>query len=193
MSLTPAIPDPRRPRASGFTVIELMVTVAVAAILVAVAVPAFNNFVMTDRDIGQVNSLVASFNYARSEAIKQHLAKGVQVCPSDDGTTCTGGAAWSSGWVVINHDPTLAGTPLAVIQSVPALGGNNTVTAAGTGATGVTFQPNGGTLGSETLTIIVCDPRGAAYARDVEVTATGKVAASQKQGEGVGGNALACP
>ena len=48
------------------------------------AVPAFNNFVLNDRDIGQINSLVASFNYARNEAIKLNNG-GVQVCTSVDG------------------------------------------------------------------------------------------------------------
>ena len=177
----------------GFTVIELMVTVAVAAILVAIAVPAFNSFVLNNRDISQINALVASFNYARSEAIKQNLGSGVEVCPTSDGNTCNGTAAWSGGWIVHNKDPRLAGTPQAVIQAVPALAGSNTVTATLAGAAGITFQGNGGLLNSNKLAIKICDPRGSAFAREVEVSATGKVAATQTPGQQVSGAPLTCP
>jgi len=193
MSLTfPTGADPR-PAQNGFTVIELMVTVAVAAILVAIAVPAFNSFVLNDRDISQFNSLVASFNYARSEAIKQNLRIGVAVCPSSNGNTCSGTAAWSGGWIVLNQDPRLAGTPQAVIQAVPALAGGNTVTATLSGANGIVFQYNGGLASSQALAIKICDPRGSAFAREVEVNATGKVAATQTPGQQVSGAPLTCP
>src|ERR1700684_4009842 len=86
-------------RAPGFTLVELLVTMLVAGILVAIAVPAFNNFVLNDRDIGQANSLVSSLNYARSESIKQNIAGGVTVCPSVNATTC-GGTDWAGGWGV---------------------------------------------------------------------------------------------
>jgi type IV fimbrial biogenesis protein FimT len=181
----------------GFTLIELMVTVGVAVILIAVGVPAFNNFVMNDRDITQINSLVASFNYARSEAIKQHLSSGVQVCPSSDGATCNLTTKWSCGWIVWNTDPSLntnanpALNTQAILQAVPALTGSNTVTATLGGAAGTTFQYNGTVTAPVTITI--CDSRGAAYARDVEVNATGRVASSQTPGQSVSGAPLACP
>jgi len=193
MSLTSPAGAVPQPSQSGFTVIELMVTVAVAAILLAIAVPAFNSFVLNDRDISQINSLVASFNYARSEAIKQNLPIGVAVCPSSDGNTCNGTAAWSGGWIVLNQDPRLAGTPQAVIQAVPALAGGNSVTATQSGAAGITFQYNGGLAKSQSLAIKICDPRGSAFAREVEVSATGKVAATQTAGQTVSGAPLACP
>ena len=163
----------------GFTLIELLVTVLVAGILVAIGVPAFNSFVLNDRDIGQANSLVASFNYARSEAVKQNLAAGVTVCPSTDGATC-GGTAWSGGWIVLDAQGN-------VLSAVPALAGGNTLTP----GSGVTFQSNG--LPSGPLTIRICDSRGAAFARDVEVNAAGRVAASTTPGHSVAGTALVCP
>jgi type IV fimbrial biogenesis protein FimT len=163
----------------GFTLIELLVTVLVAGILVAIGVPAFNGFVLNDRDIGQANSLVASLNYARSEAVKQNLAGGVTVCPSTDGATC-GGTAWSGGWIVLDAKG-------KVLSAVPALAGGNTLTP----NSGVTFQSNG--LPSGPLTIRICDSRGAAFARDVEVNAAGRVAASTTPGRSVAGTALACP
>ena len=76
--------------------IELLVTLTVAGILFAIGVPAFNSFLQNDRDLGQINSLVSSFNYARSEAVKRASQNGITVCPSPDGATC-GGTAWSGG------------------------------------------------------------------------------------------------
>ncbi len=72
----------------GFTLIELLVTMTVAGILACIAVPAFSSFVQNDRDIEQINSLVSSLNYARSEAIKRDSQGGITVCPSVDGRSC---------------------------------------------------------------------------------------------------------
>ncbi len=168
-------------RAAGFTLIELMVTVLVGGLLLAIGVPAFHNFVLNDRDIGQANSLVASFNYARDEAVKRNIAGGVTVCPSLNGTSCSGNA-WAGGWIVTDA----AGD---VLSAVPAQGGTNALTPTSPG--GVTFLSNG--LVNSPVTITICDTRGAAYARDVEVNAAGRVAASATPGASVAGAALVCP
>jgi type IV fimbrial biogenesis protein FimT len=180
-------PAQARAVARGFTLIELLVTVSVAAILLSMAVPAFNSFVLNDRDVGQINSLVGSLNYARSEAIKRASPNGIIVCPSANGLTCSG-TAWSGGWIVLDLNP--ADPPPLVLQTVPALNGSNTLTAVGAAA-GITFLSSG--LVSAALTIRVCDRRGASAARDVEVNVTGRVAASQTAGQAVSGAALVCP
>ena len=169
----------------GFTLIELIVTMAVAGILTAVAVPAFNSFMQNDRDIGQVNSLVASLNYARSEAVKRDAS--VTVCPSTDGATCNGGTNWFGGWVVVDSNP--ADPPL---QTIPPLAGTNTLTPTGS-MTGITFQSSGLVTPSALTTFRICDARGAAHAREIEVNSTGRVAASQTPGQTVSGAALVCP
>jgi len=176
----------------GFTLIELLVTLTVAGILVSVAVPSFNAFVLNDRDAAQANSLVYSLNYARSEAVKMNSSSGVTVCPSSDGQSCNNGNSWATGWIVFDTLPGQA-TP-NILQAIPPTSGTNTLNASGTGQAGVQFTSSGLLAGPATaLQITICDTRGPSYARDVEVNATGRVAASQNVGLSVAGAALVCP
>ena len=73
---------------SGFTLVELMVTLVVAAVLLMVGVPSFIQTIRNNNTVAQVNRLVTSLNLARSEAVKS----GVQV------TMAKTGAQWEGGW-----------------------------------------------------------------------------------------------
>lgn len=174
----------------GFTLIELLVSLTVAGILFAIGVPAFNSFLQNDRDLGQINSLLSSFNYARSEAVKRASPNGITVCPSVDGQTCSG-TAWGGGWIVTYIDPVNAANNV-VLQAIPAFSTANTVTPYGLSPTGITFASSG--LASAALTIRICDSRGAAFARQVEVISTGRAASTQTPGFAVDNTtALTCP
>lgn len=81
---------------SGVTLIELLVTISILAILLTVAVPSFQSFIANNRVDTFANNLFSSFLLARSEGIKRN--KQVMVCRSSNGTSCSG--AWNEGWIV---------------------------------------------------------------------------------------------
>ena len=85
---------------SGFTVIELMVTLGIAGILLAVAVPSFTRMAVDSRLTTQTNDVVAALNLARSEAIKRNAS--VSFCRVDTETTvtCAGTTSTWSNWIV---------------------------------------------------------------------------------------------
>ena len=181
-----------------------MVTVAVAAILLAIAVPALRVFIENNRQDAEADSLISSLDYARSEAVKRDA--NVEVCASSVSTTsttvtpaCSDSTAWNTGWIV-ETTVAIAGTP-GVLQVKSPLQGGNTLSATfdGAGVTQITFEPNGfveaaaGAGLYDTTYFTLCDSRGAAYARDIEISAVGAVEASPTPGQTLNGNALACP
>jgi len=92
-------------RQNGFTVLELMIVIAVMAILTVVAVPNFRNAIQNNRITAQTNDLITAFQLARSEAVKR--GRPVTVCASnvieaeDDGNAPTCDDDWSEGWMVV--------------------------------------------------------------------------------------------
>ena len=89
-------------RQTGFTVTELMVVVAIVAILMSIGVPSYRYITNSYRMSAEVNGLLGDLQYARAEAIKE--GQTVTTCVSTNGTACTGGTAWASGWIVFS-DP----------------------------------------------------------------------------------------
>jgi type IV fimbrial biogenesis protein FimT len=81
---------------AGFTLIELMVTLSVLAILLAVAVPSFMSSMETNRISSYLQEASGAVRYTRSEAIKRNQS--VTMCASSDQSTCTGN--WNQGWII---------------------------------------------------------------------------------------------
>lgn len=166
--------------AGGFSMIELMVTVAIVAVLAAVALPSFEGVLRSNRVATYTNQLVASLMLARSEATRN--PNGAALCTSTNGTTCSGG--WNDGWIVwIDLDGD--GTPDAgervvrYTQGDPKLALTATAAPAAGGALRVRFDARGRTVGAAQTYVIALQPydctTGDNLLRSLNVSATGQV------------------
>lgn len=87
--------------AQGFTLVELMVTIAVLGVIAAIAIPSFGEMIDSSRRATIAGELATDFSLARTEAARR--AKRVTVCVSSDGATCVSSSnEWASGWIVFS-------------------------------------------------------------------------------------------
>lgn len=151
--------------ARGFTLLELMVTVAVLAILVGIAVPSLVDATLTGKLAASANDLVAGVAMGRSEAIKRNAV--TSLCVSSNGTSC-GSGGWEQGWIIISGS--------TVIQKHSAAPTGFKVTSS---VAKVDFQPTG--VGNTQATITVCRsaPTAGYQERVVNISATGRAYVSK--------------
>jgi type IV fimbrial biogenesis protein FimT len=169
----------------GFTVIELMVAMAILGILMGIAAPSLRDVLMNATITSQANDLMSAFATARSEAVKRGVR--TAVCTSTNGTSCTN-SAWHQGWIIFTDSDADgavdAGSSALKVQS--ATDGQNTLTSVGhvtngAGARVVAFSPVGSLAGAA-VTFTLCDSRtttnvGAAATlrgRQITVSTTGR-------------------
>ena len=88
-------------RHAGFTLVELMVVLAIGGVLTATALPSMSTMLHSQRSTSLANGFVSSLNLARVEAIKRN-ARAV-VCKSATGESCSTTGGWEQGWIVF-HD-----------------------------------------------------------------------------------------
>ncbi len=170
----------------GFTLLELLITLLIGGILVALAVPSFQNLVRNSRMTASHNSFMGELNFARSEAVKR--GSEVAICASSNGTACNT-AQWELGRLVY-VDTTVDGervAPEAILKTFPALDADVTLRAAAFSFTReVAYAPaattnfdNALVFGSDgrlshTGTLITCNNQGAAAARAVNMSVIGQ-------------------
>lgn len=126
----------------GFTAIELLVTIAVLAIVTAFAVPGMTALVVRNRLAAQANELVGALNYARSEAVTR--GQPVALCPAQSPyTACADSTRWTDGWVVFTDSGTANAidAPQDVVRVFAALDGGSSLTTTATRV--VRYLPDG--------------------------------------------------
>jgi type IV fimbrial biogenesis protein FimT len=149
-------------RGSGFTLIELIMTITIGAILLAIGVPSFKYVTSANRASSEINALLGDMQFARGEAIKEGVT--VTICAAANGAPpCLGTTAWQSGWIVFSD---FAGTGV--------FGGTDALTA-DNGITSVTFSREGFTssLPGPVIFRLQTNPVNANYTRCLSATIVG--------------------
>lgn len=125
-----------RRAAAGFTLIELMVTIALIVVVMTLAAPSFMTFQRNAQLTSSANTLLSSLAAARAEAMKR--GRNVTVAPAD-------GSHWSSGWIVfIDEDASGAkGSTEEVLATEPAPDATITIETVPSGMTYVMFNGSG--------------------------------------------------
>lgn len=138
---------PHRHAQCGFTLTELLITLAIAGVLAMIGAPAMGSLLARTRDASAESAVVNTLRHARSAAIMRNAR--VLVCPSRDGSQCNPGDDWQHGWLVAkdaDHDgqPDADATLILAQAAMPA--GTRVITSTGRGQ--LAFHPNGGAGGS---------------------------------------------
>lgn len=193
----------------GFTLIELIVTLAVVSIVLATGIPALNQMSANNRVVAQINSISGSLALARSEAIK--TATTVTLCVSTNGTSCDGAGAtdWENGWIVFtdnNKDNAINGSSDTLIRIQDEFNGGTELTLSLYDNTGIyQFSPDGTSYdrnfdGTARGTFTLCDSsKVATKARAVNVNFIGRTSRAEgatptaKPVLNANGGAVACP
>ncbi|CAD7846467.1 MAG: hypothetical protein [Olavius algarvensis Gamma 3 endosymbiont] len=156
---------------TGFTLLELVIVLALVAIVVAFAIPAMTTFAQNDRLTTNINILVGHLSYARSEAVKR--SRQVNVCTSTNGTSC-GGGGWHDGWMIYvdanNSSSFDNGEEILRVQQ--ALGNNNTITAP---TTQFVYDDRGFIAAGGGATLDLCDDRSGNFGKQLQFNNTGRV------------------
>lgn len=151
-------PTSRRSSVAGFTLIELMVTLAIAVILASIAAPSFQNMLASQRVRAATSDLITHLMLARSEAIKQN--RSITLLSN------AGEEAWQGGWRIF---PANAAAALVKVQSAYA---SIVITAA---VESVTYNRDGRVASNQPVLFTVTDASLANgnQARCIRITVTG--------------------
>jgi type IV fimbrial biogenesis protein FimT len=165
----------------GFTLLEALVVMAVAAILAGVAIPAWSRA----RAAASSGSVRAELAASIVDAVNHSAIAGAEVvlCPASGSRECSGGHVWDGGWIAfadINGNRTRDTNETLLVQTGPI---DRSVHLRSTsGRTRLVFQPNGSNAGSN-VTFTLCDARGSDYAITLVLSNSGQLRADSPSRE----------
>ena len=162
-------------RIRGFTLIELMITVAIVAIVVAIGIPTFRTTINENRLTSNANAFLVALNQTRSEAIKRNTR--VSLCSSADGVTCSAGG-YHRGWIIfVDTNNTCTPPPEGPLQVSERLAGDLTLIGSGGGgifATCISYTASGALGGFITGSFNLCKPNYSESSRQIFISAGGR-------------------
>ena len=92
----------------GFTLIEILITLVIAAIVLGIGIPSFTEFSRSSRLSSDFKQTLGDLVYARSEAVVRNAP--IAMCPSVNQSTCSNSTDWNTGWIMFVDDGNGSGT-----------------------------------------------------------------------------------
>jgi type IV fimbrial biogenesis protein FimT len=163
---------PKLQTRNGFTVIELMATLSIAAILLTLGVPAFQDFSLRQRMNASISALHNDLLYGRSQAIYRNAQ--VVACPGGPSEGCTESTDWTPGWIVFSDSNTDRQHQDGEDLLRHGQGLDNIIIHSSNGRTNFRFYPNGTTPGSNG-SFSLCGLGGLKHARKLVISNLGRI------------------
>lgn len=168
-------------RSRGFTVIELLIVLAVTSILLAIAIPGFQNVIRSSLLASGADDFAASLSLARSKAIMAR--RDVRMCPSTNGTGCAAsGTSWTAGWIMFQDiDGNESPSASELLQVRAAMDSRISLTTPGDFSDVIGFGPTGVVFGDSGKGAVamgqfnLCSGTYHDYSRLVQISASGRV------------------
>lgn len=154
----------------GYSVYELLLTLALIAVLAGVALPSFGALVARSRLHAEANALFHAAHLARKESIMRRAV--VTLCASADGSACSDSLDWTAGWLMFeNRD---ADSPAEVDPGEPVLRVHKPTPGTRVTANRASFTLRATQRRATNGTLTVCDEQDRAPARAVVISYTGR-------------------
>lgn len=181
-------------RPGGFTLIELIVTIAIAGILAAVALPSFRSFITRGQVSGATNELSSTLQFARAQAIARNrcmtvcrstntanLLSSPPTAPTCTAASTTGNLDWDKGWIAFEDADCGTGTPANVVDVLKSRQlTNDGVNIVAQSLQKITFDGRGttGLTAAQRFQISPIEGTGNSSARSLCVSTSGRVQVS---------------